>query len=71
MEEMPRADAEPRALLGGKLVAADSGRTFANVNFYSPDLPFGGYKQSGLGRQNGAAGFGQYLETKSLAWPAG
>jgi aldehyde dehydrogenase (NAD+) len=35
-----------------------------------PDMPFGGYKQSGLGRQNGLAGFEQYLETKAVAWPA-
>jgi aldehyde dehydrogenase (NAD+) len=33
------------------------------------DLPFGGYKSSGLGRQNGTAGFDQYLETKAVAWP--
>jgi aldehyde dehydrogenase (NAD+) len=33
------------------------------------DLPFGGYKYSGIGRQNGTAGFDQYLETKSVAWP--
>ncbi|MGO8824863.1 MAG: aldehyde dehydrogenase family protein [Acidimicrobiales bacterium] len=38
---------------------------------YGADLPFGGYKSSGIGRQNGIAGFDQYLETKSLAWPAG
>jgi len=37
---------------------------------YGPDLPFGGYKHSGIGRQNGIAGFEQYLEVKSLAWPA-
>jgi aldehyde dehydrogenase (NAD+) len=37
---------------------------------YGPDLPFGGYKHSGIGRQNGLAGFEQYLEIKSLAWPA-
>jgi aldehyde dehydrogenase (NAD+) len=37
---------------------------------YGADLPFGGYKDSGIGRQNGLAGFDQYLETKSLAWPA-
>jgi aldehyde dehydrogenase (NAD+) len=35
-----------------------------------PDVPFGGYKQSGIGRQNGNAGFEQYLETKAVAWPA-
>jgi len=33
------------------------------------DMPFGGYKHSGIGRQNGVAGFDQYLETKSVAWP--
>jgi aldehyde dehydrogenase (NAD+) len=33
------------------------------------DMPFGGYKWSGIGRQNGVAGFEQYLETKSVAWP--
>jgi len=33
------------------------------------DMPFGGYKHSGIGRQNGLAGFEQYLETKSVAWP--
>ena len=38
---------------------------------YGPDVPFGGYKASGVGRQNGYAGFDQYLEVKSLAWPAG
>jgi aldehyde dehydrogenase (NAD+) len=37
---------------------------------YGADLPFGGYKSSGIGRQNGIAGFDQYLEVKSLAWPA-
>jgi aldehyde dehydrogenase (NAD+) len=43
-----------------------------SVNGAAPhgaDLPFGGYKHSGIGRQNGTAGFEQYLETKSLAWP--
>jgi aldehyde dehydrogenase (NAD+) len=38
---------------------------------YAADLPFGGFKDSGIGRQNGIAGFDQYLEVKSLAWPAG
>ncbi len=37
---------------------------------YGADLPFGGYKDSGVGRQNGVAGFDQYLEVKSMAWPA-
>ena len=34
------------------------------------DSPFGGYKASGVGRQNGIAGFDQYTEVKSIGWPA-
>ena len=46
---------------------------FIGVNGGAPyfaDMPFGGYKSSGVGRQNGIAGFEQYLEVKSVAWPA-
>jgi aldehyde dehydrogenase (NAD+) len=32
--------------------------------------PFGGYKQSGVGRENGIEGFEEYLETKVVAFPA-
>jgi len=39
--------------------------------WYGPDVPFGGYKQSGLGRENGTVGFEEFLEVKSLAVPAG
>lgn len=38
---------------------------------YGADTPFGGYKASGVGRQNGSAGFDQYTEIKSVAYPAG
>jgi aldehyde dehydrogenase (NAD+) len=38
--------------------------------WYGADVPFGGYKDSGVGRQNGLAGFDQYLEVKSIAWPS-
>jgi len=38
--------------------------------WFSPDAPFGGYKQSGLGREMGVAGFEEYLETKTMAEPA-
>jgi aldehyde dehydrogenase (NAD+) len=70
--------------LGGAVVSASLDRALSvsgrirtgvvSVNggmVYGADLPFGGYKNSGIGRQNGTAGFDQYLETKSLAWPAG
>ena len=35
--------------------------------WFSPDAPFGGYKQSGVGREMGVAGFEEYLETKVVA----
>jgi aldehyde dehydrogenase (NAD+) len=38
--------------------------------WFSPDAPFGGYKQSGLGREMGVAGFEEYLEMKTVAEPA-
>lgn len=43
-----------------------------NVNggaFFSPDAPFGGYKQSGNGREMGPEGFAEYLEVKTVALP--
>jgi aldehyde dehydrogenase (NAD+) len=33
--------------------------------------PFGGYKQSGIGREHGAAGADEYMETKTLHYPIG
>jgi aldehyde dehydrogenase (NAD+) len=38
--------------------------------WYGPDVPFGGYKQSGLGREMGLAGFEEHLEIKAFAEPA-
>jgi aldehyde dehydrogenase (NAD+) len=40
------------------------------AQWYSPDVPFGGCKQSGIGREMGVAGFEEYLEIKSIAEPA-
>ncbi|MEV8546893.1 aldehyde dehydrogenase family protein [Streptomyces sp. NPDC051572] len=36
----------------------------------SPHAAFGGYKQSGLGREWGEAGLDEYLQTKSITWGA-
>ena len=43
-----------------------------NINassWYGADSPYGGYKTSGVGRQNGIEGFEQYTETKALSLP--
>ena len=66
--------------LSGTVFSADPDRAQAvanrlrvgtvNVNggvWYSADVPFGGYKQSGVGREMGLAGFEEYLETKVIA----
>ena len=36
--------------------------------WYGADSPYGGYKNSGIGRQNGIEGFQQYTETKAIGW---
>ena len=66
--------------LSGTVFSADPDRAQAaaarlrvgtvNVNggvWYSADVPFGGYKQSGVGREMGLAGFEEYLELKVIA----
>ena len=66
--------------LSGSVWSGDEGRALAvarrirtgtiNVNggnFYAADAPFGGYKQSGIGREMGLEGFEEYLETKTIA----
>lgn len=66
--------------LSGGVFSADQARALSvarrlrtgtvNVNgglFYAPDAPFGGYKQSGIGREMGLEGFEEYLETKTIA----
>jgi aldehyde dehydrogenase (NAD+) len=68
--------------LSGAVVSADEQRALAvarrirtgtlSINggmWFHVDTPFGGYKQSGVGRENGRAGFEEYLETKVMALP--
>jgi aldehyde dehydrogenase (NAD+) len=39
------------------------------AQWFGPDVPFGGYKQSGLGREMGVLGFEEYTEVKSVGEP--
>jgi len=38
--------------------------------WFGPDSPFGGYKDSGIGREHGREGFEEYLEVKTVGLPA-
>jgi acyl-CoA reductase-like NAD-dependent aldehyde dehydrogenase len=66
--------------LSGAVMSADNDRALrvarrirsgtVSVNggmYYGPDSPFGGYKQSGMGREMGAASMDEFLERKTLA----
>jgi aldehyde dehydrogenase (NAD+) len=44
----------------------DTGQVDINGGRFNPLAPFGGYKQSGVGRELGAPGLAEYLQTKSL-----
>ncbi|MER6958287.1 aldehyde dehydrogenase family protein [Streptomyces sp. NPDC000618] len=44
----------------------DTGQVDINGGRFNPLAPFGGYKQSGVGRELGAHGLAEYLQTKSL-----
>ncbi len=67
--------------LGGGVVSADLDRAMSvarrvrtgtmSVNggmSIAGDVPFGGYKASGIGREWGVEGIEEYLETKLIAW---
>jgi aldehyde dehydrogenase (NAD+) len=60
--DLERAYAIAKRLRTGT-VAVNGGQWFG------PDSPFGGYKESGLGREHGMPGFEEYLETKTVGLP--
>ncbi|MBL7501246.1 aldehyde dehydrogenase family protein [Frankia sp. CNm7] len=66
--------------LSGSVIGADDDRAIAVArrirsgtisvnggNWFAPDSPFGGYKQSGIGREMGVVGMEEFLERKTLA----
>jgi aldehyde dehydrogenase (NAD+) len=85
IDEAVRIANDSRYGLGGAVWSADTGVAydvakrlragFITVNGGSGDItpygPYGGYKQSGLGREFGQFGFDEFIETKSIGWPAG
>jgi aldehyde dehydrogenase (NAD+) len=78
-EVIERANRTTFGLAAGVLTNdINTALTFANaveagsvwVNCYdavTPQMPFGGYKQSGIGRELGADGLEPYLETKAVS----
>ena len=59
--------------VGGTAGARDRDRTAAahrpgrrQRRIFNPLAPFGGYKQSGIGRERGEFGFEEFVETKSI-----
>ena len=54
-----------KALRAAKALKA--GTVWVNTyNFYDPGLPFGGYKESGFGRERGHAALEEYTQVKSI-----
>jgi aldehyde dehydrogenase (NAD+) len=56
---------EERAIALARRIRTGTLSVNGNMWFHV-DSPFGGYKQSGLGRENGEMGFEEYLETKVI-----
>ena len=60
---------EERALAVGRRIRTGT-LALNGGQWFHVDTPFGGVKQSGLGRENGLMGFEEYLDTKVMALPA-
>jgi aldehyde dehydrogenase (NAD+) len=63
MAYISSADPERAARVAGQLKA---GRVLINTLRHDPLAPFGGYKNSGMGRENGQLGMEAFLEPKTL-----
>jgi acyl-CoA reductase-like NAD-dependent aldehyde dehydrogenase len=60
---------EKRALAVARRIRAGS-FSINGGNYFAADSPFGGFRQSGIGREMGVAGLEEFLERKTLAIPA-
>ncbi|NLY82872.1 MAG: aldehyde dehydrogenase family protein, partial [Clostridiales bacterium] len=43
-----------------------TGTVYVNRGQWDVNSPFGGYKQSGIGREGGKEGYEEFLETKTI-----
>jgi aldehyde dehydrogenase (NAD+) len=71
--------------LAGHIVSRDTGRAFelacrlragsidlnGGPGYTNPEVPFGGYKRSGIGRENGIEGLDAYTQLKTIKYHAG
>ncbi len=71
--------------LGGGIISQDKATAFemalkmrtgqiainGGTGGFHPDMPFGGYKRSGLGREWGEEGYNEFTEIKAIGFPAG
>lgn len=55
-----------KALLQAVAARIRSGQVHLNYPAWDPQAPFGGYKQSGNGREYGMEGMEEYMEVKSI-----
>jgi aldehyde dehydrogenase (NAD+) len=57
------SDAKRAGAMAGRI---EAGRVLINTLATEPHAPFGGFKQSGIGRENGSFGLEAFLEPKSV-----